>query len=157
MNFRSTARLAAYLMVMFLLSSFRWPVDVTVLTATFGESRYDHYHNGIDLGGGEQDIYPVSGGRIIYREEEHTRADGFPAGLGSFMVIEHDRGLRTLYAHMKANSMTGDLTASESEPIGVIGDTRQVGILVIDPHRIEVPRAVEYATGRNRVNHRGAT
>jgi hypothetical protein len=123
MNVRSATRFAVYFAISLVLCSFRWPVDITVLTATFGESRYDHYHNGIDLGGGEQDIYPVSEGRIIYREEEHTRTDGFPAGLGSFMVIEHDRGLRTLYAHIKADTMTESLIASESEPIGVIGDT----------------------------------
>ena len=118
------AFLPAIIIVIPLLCSFRWPVQNKIITATFGESRWDHFHNGIDLGGGEQAVYPVAEGELIYYEEEHLRVDGLPSGMGNFVVIQHDRGLRSVYAHLKEGS--GDdrqILLSEQDLIGYTGDT----------------------------------
>ncbi len=108
----------------FYLYSLQWPVDDKAVTANFGEKRNDHYHSGIDIGGGAQDVVSVSEGRVIYYHEEQSVFSDIPSGLGSFIVIEHERALRTSYAHLEKNSILRDReTVDKGEKIGVIGDT----------------------------------
>ena len=88
-----------------LLLAFDWPLDQIVLTSTFGEHRGDHFHGGIDLGGGEQPIYPISPGELVlfYREgEDYT---SLPTGLGNFLVLQHQGGVQSLYAHLADGSL----------------------------------------------------
>ena len=106
------------------LWAFQWPVDSRVLTATFGESRWDHFHTGIDIGGGAQKVRPVESGEVVYYQDGAAREGTPPSGLGTFLVIEHERGIRSLYAHLEPGSV------SELPPhvgldtvIGTIGDT----------------------------------
>ncbi|MBN2509659.1 MAG: M23 family metallopeptidase [Spirochaetales bacterium] len=104
--------------------AYQWPVKNIVLTGTFGESRWTHFHNGIDLGGGEQDVYPIEDGEVIFRFEEHQDHDGLPSGLGSFMVIEHRQRIRSLYAHLKPGSMNStDRSLSTDKVLGRIGES----------------------------------
>lgn len=104
--------------------AYQWPVRNLLLTATFGESRWDHYHSGIDLGGGEQPVFPVEAGEIIYYYEEHEHPDSLPAGYGSFVVMEHEQGIRSVYAHLKPGTLATDsgLVLTDT-PIGLIGES----------------------------------
>ena len=102
-----------------------WPVEKPALCATFGESRGDYYHTGIDIGGGEQEVYSVADGEVIYYQQENNRLSSLPSGLGNFVVIEHDRQLRTMYAHLKAGSID---TSGENVSAGdIIGRTSDSG------------------------------
>ena len=106
------------------LFGFQWPVEELILTATFAESRWDHFHTGIDIGGGEQEIRPVEEGEIVYYYEEGNRRSGIPAGLGNFVVVEHKRDLRSVYAHLEAESFDPSLIeVNRDTVIGVIGDS----------------------------------
>lgn len=101
-----------------------WPVQRKVLTATFGENRWDHFHDGIDIGGGAQPIHPAAPGEVIFTFDEGQDPRDLPTGLGSFMVIQHDSEFRTLYAHMRAGSVLQDKAqVTTNDVIGVIGDT----------------------------------
>lgn len=101
-----------------------WPVQHRVLTATFGENRWDHFHDGIDIGGGAQAVHPAAPGEVIFTFDEGQDPRDLPTGLGSFMVIQHDPEFRTLYAHMRAGSvLQGRPQVTTSDVIGVIGDT----------------------------------
>ncbi len=88
-----------------LLPAFEWPVDQIVLTATFGEHRGDHFHGGIDLGGGEQPIYPISPGELVFSYREGEDYTSMPTGLGNFLVLQHQGGIRSLYAHLAEGSL----------------------------------------------------
>lgn len=104
--------------------SLDWPVKTIALTATFGESRNDHFHNGIDLGGGEQPVYPVQEGEIIFYQEEGEFEDDLPAGLGSFVLLESKGGILSSYGHLKKGSIEKSKTLLTSKDvIGIIGDT----------------------------------
>ncbi len=103
---------------------FQWPVDDLALTATFGESRWDHFHGGIDIGGGRQDIRPIDDGEVIYYFEESKSDTRIPTGLGNFIVIEHARGIRSLYAHLEPGTIdTNQVFVAKEDTIGKTGET----------------------------------
>jgi Peptidase family M23 len=104
--------------------SLQWPVENLDITSTFGEKMGDYYLSGIDIGGGEQDVVSVSEGRVVYYHEEDSPVSDLPSGLGSFIVIEHERSLKTSYAHLKKGSVLKNRpNVNRGEKIGVIGDT----------------------------------
>ena len=88
-----------------LLLAFDWPLDQIVLTSTFGEHRGDHFHGGIDLGGGEQPIVPISPGEVVFYYRESEDYTSLPTGLGNFLVLQHQGGVQSLYAHLAGGSL----------------------------------------------------
>ncbi len=101
-----------------------WPVSTIVLTGTFGENRDSHFHAGIDLGGGEQSVFPVLAGEMLFYHEEGEDPLDLPTGLGSFVILEHDRGLRSLYSHLKAGSIPAETVSfTTTTSVGTTGDT----------------------------------
>jgi hypothetical protein len=120
------------LLVVFLLASigscfllaFDWPLDQIVLTATFGEHRGDHFHGGIDLGGGEQPIYPISPGEVVFYYREGEDYTSLPTGLGNFVVLQHQGGVQSLYAHLAGGSLDPNLNLYDrSRPLGTVGSS----------------------------------
>ena len=108
----------------FILYSFQWPVKNMEVISTFAEKRGDHYHSGIDIGGGEQNVVSVSDGRVVFIHEEDSPLSDIPCGMGSFIVIEHERSLKTTYSHLKRGSVVKNREiVTRGEKIGVIGDT----------------------------------
>ncbi len=121
-------RIGFFILVLFFLSGvvlfgFEWPVKKIVLTATFCESRGDHFHNGIDLGGGEQNIYPIADGKVVF-EYSNNFYSSLPIGLGNFVVLQHKGNMRSIYCHLKDGSIDSRVkTITHSNVIGRIGDT----------------------------------
>ena len=103
---------------------YQWPVDTVSLTGTFGEDRWDHFHSGIDLGGGEQDIFPVAEGELVFEYNEHSPSSMLPSGIGTFIVAEHTGGVRSLYAHLKNGSAAAvDNRLQPEIPLGRMGES----------------------------------
>ena len=101
-----------------------WPVAAKIITGTFGEDRGDHFHNGIDIGGGSQDVHAVLPGELVFRYDEAADFSSLPRGVGSFVVLHHDQDILSLYCHLQNGSL-GPLRTSYSpaDRLGVIGDT----------------------------------
>ncbi|MBN1797990.1 MAG: M23 family metallopeptidase [Spirochaetales bacterium] len=118
-------RMIVYLVLFsLLLTAFEWPVSKVLITATFGESRGDHFHAGIDLAGEDQEIKPVSAGDVVFRYEEGVSFSSIPIGLGSFLVLEDDTGIRSLYAHIKQGTIPlSQKRFEKQDTIGIIGNT----------------------------------
>ena len=103
---------------------YQWPVKNILLTGTFGEDRGDHFHSGIDLGGGEQEIYPVDQGELIFFYEESAPASRVPSGMGNFVVAEHTGGVRSLYAHLQESTEDSrNYQLDPAVPLGVMGES----------------------------------
>lgn len=108
----------------FLLPAFDWPLDAVVLTATFCEHRGDHFHAGIDLGGGEQPVLAISPGELVFFYREGEDYSSLPTGLGNFLVLQHQGGIRSLYAHLAEGSMdTEQKMYDRSTPLGTVGSS----------------------------------
>jgi hypothetical protein len=123
-DFRSLVFIALLCASATSLHAFQWPVDEKVLTATFGESRWDHYHSGIDLAGGAQEVRPVADGEVIFSFDGGRSGRILPSGLGAFIVIEHEQGIRSLYAHLEpAIGATIPVRVGVDDVIGKIGES----------------------------------
>lgn len=78
-----------------------------------------HGHNGVDLAGsyGSNVLASASGQVII------SKNSGYNGGYGSYVVIKHDNGTQTLYAHLsKTNVDVGD-EVNQGQIIGFMGST----------------------------------
>lgn len=107
-----------------LLLAFEWPLDQIILTSTFGEHRGDHFHGGIDLGGGEQPIYPISPGEVVFHFREGEDYTSLPTGLGNFLVLQHQGGVRSLYAHLAEGSLDPNRKFYDrSRALGAVGSS----------------------------------
>ncbi len=132
-------RVASCLFILcLLLFAFEWPVSKVIITATFGESRGDHLHSGIDLAGEEQEIKPISPGKVVFYYDEGATYTSVPVGLGSFLVLEDDTGIRSLYAHLKKHTINPDkVSYTKDDTVGIMGDTgyslgRHLHLTIID-------------------------
>jgi len=104
--------------------SLDWPVQKRIVTGTFGEDRGDHFHNGIDIGGGAQEVHPVLPGELVFRYVEGSDYSSLPRGVGSFVVLHHDQDILSAYCHLASDSLGSPKKRySPSDMIGVIGDT----------------------------------
>ena len=78
-----------------------------------------HVYNGIDLAAPYGTaILAAANGNIIVSEN-----DGWNGGYGSYLVIEHDNGTQTLYAHMSDVIVLSGQRAIKGQVIGYVGST----------------------------------
>ena len=91
---------------------FIWPAKGRVL-AGFSEPR----NKGVDIEGKPGDpVVAAAAGRVIYV------GSGIP-GLGKFIVVRHENGFNTVYAHNRENLVKMDQTLARGQKIAEIGST----------------------------------
>ena len=111
-----------------------WPVKTSQplqISSTFGESRIDHFHNGIDLPGEGIKIQSPRAGRVIWEYVYEEQSDEMPFGGGSTLIVDHgDSWLG--YMHLKeityktqSNPVEKKLDGSieQGTTLGVSGNT----------------------------------
>lgn len=78
-----------------------------------------HGHNGIDFGANVgTPVLASAGGRVIL-----SKMGGYNGGYGNMIIISHDGGTQTVYAHLsKINVVTGQSVA-QGQAIGAVGNT----------------------------------
>ena len=113
----------------------RWPLAAPRLTSRFGK-RWGKEHEGIDMAAPiGTPVLAASAGNVIYAGDQVR-------GYGNMVVVKHDGGLVTVYAH---NSLmlvhTGDRVAVGQE-IARVGDTGRATAphLHFEVRRGEVPQ-----------------
>lgn len=110
--------------LLFLISltlSFKWPLENARITSTFGESRGDHFHDGVDLISGNDRIYPVSAGQLIFFWDKSLfPTENYPGG-GNIRILKHDN-YYAVYMHLEDNSVYQKIY-SDQDSIGKIGNT----------------------------------
>ena len=90
-----------------------WPVDGGKITDLFGGERE---HGGLDIGAAEySEIYAVDNGKVLYAGSE----DGY----GNFVLIQHDDGYYTLYAHCVELLTETDAKVRRGDVIALVGNT----------------------------------
>lgn len=87
---------------------FSWPIvkgeypDLRGLTSTFGESRGDHFHNGLDIAGSGDPVHPVADGFVLYSRVPGDDPFAPEQGPGNFVYLYHGQGWYSGYYHLKA-------------------------------------------------------
>jgi len=78
-----------------------------------------HGYNGIDLATAHgAEIYAAAAGTVIVSKE-----GGWNGGYGNYIVIRHDNGTQTLYAHNSRNLVTAGTPVNRGQVIGYVGST----------------------------------
>ena len=121
MNNRRAGYVSVLILSLFFLS-FRWPVNSGRLTSSFGESRGDHYHDGIDLVCPDDRIFPVAAGRLLYYWDKSLfPLDNEPGG-GNFMVLQHEKDICSVYMHLDQGAYPA-VFADERESLATVGNS----------------------------------
>lgn len=78
-----------------------------------------HGYNGVDLANfrGAPILASAAGAVII------SRSGGWNAGYGNYIVIQHDNGTQTLYAHLSKNLVSAGQNLAQGQVIGEMGST----------------------------------
>lgn len=78
-----------------------------------------HGHNGIDIAATPgTPVMAAADGRVIV-----ARSGGYNGGYGSMVIMTHDNGVQTVYAHLRAVYVTSGQTISQGTIIGELGNT----------------------------------
>ncbi len=102
--------------------SFRWPVNNGTVTSTFCESRWDHFHDGIDMTSIEDKVYPVETGTLVfYWDKALFPLDNYPGG-GNYKILEHRNGIYSIYMHLE-NGVSTKKMYTEKDTVGLMGST----------------------------------
>ena len=96
-------------------SPFVWPVEAGTVTSTFGP-RGETHHDGIDIGSPEgTPVRAARAGRVLY--SDHLR------GYGNLIIVAHDDGYATVYAHNRENRTHAGAAVRQGEVIALVGQT----------------------------------
>ena len=87
---------------------FQWPVEDVVIVSTFGESEFNQYVNGVDIGGRSQDVKPIDAGELVFYSRPGASSLDLPSGLGVYVIYQHNNGIRSLYGHLENGSVNAD-------------------------------------------------
>jgi murein DD-endopeptidase MepM/ murein hydrolase activator NlpD len=78
-----------------------------------------HGFNGIDIGApvGTAIIASASGTVVV------SKQPGWNGGYGAYVVVQHDNGTQTLYAHMSKNTTSLGSIVAQGDTLGFVGST----------------------------------
>ncbi|WP_117161390.1 M23 family metallopeptidase [Paraliobacillus sp. X-1268] len=96
--------------------NFIWPTVGGYISSYMGE-RWGSYHKGIDIAG-------PSNRAIIAADNGTVESAGWDSGgYGNKVIINHNNGYKTVYAHLASISVSSGETVTQGEQIGVMGTT----------------------------------
>ncbi|WP_345241538.1 peptidoglycan DD-metalloendopeptidase family protein [Pontibacillus salipaludis] len=95
--------------------NFKWPAVGGVITSEQG-SRWGSYHKGIDIAG-------VSDRSILAADNGVVTEAGRDGGYGNKVVIDHNNGYKTIYAHLSSIKVSTGQTVKSGQTIGKMGTT----------------------------------
>jgi murein DD-endopeptidase MepM/ murein hydrolase activator NlpD len=93
--------------------AFRWPMQAGLITSPFGP-RGVSFHDGLDIAAEEgTPVYAARDGRVIY-------SDHIP-GYGNIVIVSHERGLTTVYAHNSRNEVREGQWVRQGDKVSELG------------------------------------
>lgn len=84
-----------------------------------------HGYNGVDFAAGAgSEIVAAASGQVIV-----ARGSGWNGGYGQYVVVKHDNGTQTLYAHLSGVAVRMGQSVSRGQTLGYMGSTgRSTGV-----------------------------
>lgn len=103
---------------------FIYPTISKRVTSKYGV-RGKGFHNGVDFGavkvGVEGDpVYAVADGKVVISK---VNGGGVNKGYGYYVIIQHDNGYCSLYAHLQKLELKEGKTVKQGDIIGHMGNT----------------------------------
>lgn len=122
--------------------AFGWPLEANYgISATFGESREDHFHGGIDFSTNGETGLPVLAvaDGSVYRLKVQKRAYGFA------LYIRHEGGWVSVYAHLQGYSPELGLEQLYRDKVRETGDRYPGDIFLDNPVPVKKGEVVAYS------------
>ncbi|MDO8517664.1 MAG: peptidoglycan DD-metalloendopeptidase family protein [bacterium] len=92
---------------------YAWPIATGIITQGL------HGYNGVDIGAPKgTSIFSAAAGTVII-----SRQSGYNVGYGSYVVIQHDNGTQTLYAHASEVLVSAGQSVIQGQTIAKVGAT----------------------------------
>lgn len=93
------------------------------ITSVFGESRWDHFHNGIDIASYQEPVYSIADGYLLYTR--YASDDPFREewGSGDTVWILHGKGYYSSYFHLSPTRVPLSQEIQKGQMIGKTGNT----------------------------------
>jgi len=111
-----------FYILLLLMLSFSWPVSDGRITSTFGESRGDHFHDGIDVVSVNNAVYPVKEGLLVFLwDKSFFPLENYP-GAGNYKILKHTDGYYSIYMHLKDSPVWKEAYGKD-DSLGEIGNT----------------------------------
>lgn len=110
--------------------NFSWPIQGLelsgLITSTFGESRKDHFHNGLDISSVFQQVKPMADGYILY--SRYAEDDPFEdeRGSGNIVWVAHSGSYISGYYHLAGSRnevVRTNKRVTTKDTIGITGNT----------------------------------
>ncbi len=78
-----------------------------------------HGHNGIDIAATPgTPVFAAASGKVIV-----AKIGGYNGGYGNMVIITHEKGVQTVYAHLKDIYITSGQSVTQGQVIGGVGNT----------------------------------
>lgn len=101
--------------------SFAWPAVGGYVSSKMGP-RWGRNHDGIDIARPSDYTIKASDNGKVIKSASHST-------YGNYVVIDHNNGYETLYAHLSSSSVSVGQTVAKGQKIGVMGSTgRSTGV-----------------------------
>lgn len=111
-------------------NEFIWPIDTPKLeqkiSSVFGESRGDHFHNGVDISSENEKILSISDGELIYSRYKSDNPFENEHGSGNSVWIKHKDKISSAYFHLKdgrENNLFKSNQIKKADVVGISGNT----------------------------------
>lgn len=99
---------------------FSWPVTGAKVTSSFGK-RWGSMHSGMDMVSSNRTIKAADTGKVTFA--------GSKNGYGNLVIIDHNNGYETYYAHLKSFDVKKGEVVEKGDKLGVMGNTgRSTGV-----------------------------
>lgn len=111
---------------------FSWPVEkgnppeLAMISSTFGESRTDHFHAGVDIAGSREKVRPVAGGKLLFYHFASMNPYRPMPGAGNQIWLDHGDGLWSGYYHLSEFRITRRFV-ERNHVIALSGNTGRSG------------------------------
>ena len=123
-------------------ASYAWPLPQNYgVSATFGESRSDHFHAGIDLSTNGETGIPV----LAIEAGEVYRLKVQKRGYGRAVYIKHANGMVSVYGHLERYSEDLGLERMYREKVAETGNKYVGDIFIEPPIRVEKGTVVAFS------------
>lgn len=93
----------------------KWPANGGYVSSGLGQ-RWGKLHKGIDIARpSDLTIKAADNGKVV--------SAGYSGGYGNKVVIDHNNGLQTVYAHLDSIAVSAGQVVSQGQKLGVMGNT----------------------------------
>lgn len=110
---------------------FQWPIETDKieqkLSSLFGESRGDHFHNGVDISSDNEPVKTMGDAVILYSRYSSDNPFENEHGSGNCIWLNHESGILSAYYHLKDGRMAGLLGKSSLKKGEVIAKSGNTG------------------------------